>query len=155
MKKLKNKVRTFFRKTKEEKAVKRGKLGYEFPSISRIITETISATFHTTTRKISLRIFYIFMVIAILFSGVDFYRTILKQQQTTSQREKVLSEVSYWRQVVAKYNDYRDGYFMLALLEYRLGNMNKVGEYLEKVRALDPNFVKAKELEKVIGVSRE
>jgi hypothetical protein len=52
---------------------------------------------------------------------------------------------------VSKQKGYRDGYFMLAVLNYQLKDFTKAGEYNQKVLSIDPSFSPALELKKVLS----
>ncbi len=45
-----------------------------------------------------------------------------------------------WQEIVAAKPDYRDGYYALAVLAYKLGKIEESTKYLESVRKLDPNY---------------
>lgn len=68
-----------------------------------------------------------------------------------AQERLIETEIQKWKRVVAVRPDYRDGYFELAILTYRLGRLDKTRLYLEKVLALDPNYEPARKLEKIVG----
>ena len=77
--------------------------------------------------------------------GIDLTRHVRELQQIQSERQKVAKEIEYWEDVVAEHQDFRDGYFKLALLEYRLGNTNRAEYYVQKTLALDPNYKPARD----------
>ena len=68
-------------------------------------------------------------------------------KEITSQREAVSKEISYWKNISSQYEDYRDVYFRIAALEYKMGNTQQSTEYMQKALLLDPNF----EAGKVLG----
>lgn len=68
-----------------------------------------------------------------------------------SQRQELLQQVEYWTSIVDTYQNYRDGYIKLALLEYQLGNTVQARVYVQKALVLDPNYKKGRELEKIVG----
>jgi hypothetical protein len=45
-----------------------------------------------------------------------------------------------WVQIVGERPLYRDGHFMLALLAFRMNNMMRAKEHLQRVKLLDPNY---------------
>jgi tetratricopeptide (TPR) repeat protein len=75
----------------------------------------------------------------------------LWQKKKELSPEDIKELIKYWEKVVAEKPDYRDGYFQLALLYYKLYNNEKAKEYLEQSLILDPNFEPAKELKEVLG----
>lgn len=89
-----------------------------------------------------------FILGASIFALYDSYQ---KKQAIDKKRKEINNEISYWKSIVDKYKDYRDGYFQLAILEYRLKDFNKSKFYLDKALALDPNFEKGRVLEKALN----
>lgn len=81
---------------------------------------------------------------------MDLVDNIKKSQAIESQRNEIYSQLQYWEKIVEKYKGYRDGYFELAVFNYRLNNTEKAKDYLKKVLKLDPNFEQGKELGKVL-----
>lgn len=120
----------------------REKLGspLQFPRILRTFTEKYFFAI----------LVLLVLAVAIVFLGLNLYKSINQKQEIDKERLKITKEVEFWKAVVAKYKDYRDAYFQLALLEYRLGNFKGSKFYLQKTLELDPNFEKGRELEAVI-----
>ncbi len=128
------------------------------PSISRIITELYGKLPQFEVRpewrkyaKYWAVAPSILLSIALLLTSVDVYQAYVKKRTIDADRATVQQQITYWEQVIAKYSDYRDGYFTLAVLEYQLGNKEKARVYLEKTLVLDPNFDEAKKFEKVLS----
>ena len=113
---------------------------FRFPNIFRIITEKYFLGFIVT-----------FILVAMLIIvGLDLYKDIKNQQKIEKERKDVISKIQYWQGVIDKYKDYRDAYFQLAILEYRLKNFDKAKFYLDKSLSLDPNFEKGRTMEKIL-----
>ena len=109
--------------------------------------------FLTFTEKYFLVVLVSFvLLLMIVVVGLDLYKDIKQIQKAQAERQKTTRELQFWQLVVSKYKDYRDAYFQIALLEYRLGNFNKSRSYLQKTLSLDPNFEKGRELEKVLSI---
>lgn len=73
------------------------------------------------------------------------------QPPDSIQREESLaSEYRYWVSVIEDYPDYRDGFVRLATLAYQRGDRDKSREFIERIRALDPNFEDLRELEALL-----
>jgi hypothetical protein len=96
------------------------------------------------SRLFSVRL--IFLVIVGVFFGI--LASILLQIQprqilAVSSQNLAKSEASYneWKQIVAERPDYRDGYMMLAWYSRELGKNEEAKSYIQKVLALDPNFI--------------
>lgn len=111
-----------------------------FPNIIRIFTEKYFLGFLVT-----------FILVAMLIVvGLDLYKDIKNQQKIEKERKDVISKIQYWQGIIDKYKDYRDAYFQLAVLEYRLKNFDKAKFYLDKSLSLDPNFEKGRTMEKIL-----
>ena len=101
----------------------------------------------------ALRIFTLFIfIVAIVALGFDLSKNIKEKEKTDFERERITRELNFWQSFVAKHHDYRDAYLQLAVLEYRLRDVNKAKFYLNKSLSIDPNFEKARELEKILSI---
>lgn len=60
------------------------------------------------------------------------------------------SQYQYWLTIVSDHPDYRDGFVRLATLAYQRGDRDKSREFIERIRALDPNFEDLRELEALL-----
>lgn len=114
-----------------------------FPKINRFITETWK--FFVVSFASGL------LIIAIVLQSISLLNNIQEEKRLRSTHDKTVAELKYWEQIVSQYKDYRDGYFKLASIEYRLGNVEASRVYLKKTLDLDPNFQKGRELEKILG----
>lgn len=140
--KFKSEFKRFFkRKADVSPRHKKSKKASQFPSIIRTFTEKYFLT--------SLVSF--FLVAIVIIFGLDLYRNIKQKEEIDKERQEVISKIQYWQGITNKYKDYRDAYFQLAVLEYRLGNFRESKFYLQKALSLDPNFEKGRELEKVLS----
>jgi len=135
--KIKEKSRTkhFFKKKERASAPLR------FPNIIRIFTEKYFLGFLISFA----------LVVLLIIVGLDLYKDIKNQQKVEKERTEIISKIQYWQGIVNKYKDYRDAYFQLAILEYRLRDFIKSKFYLDKALAIDPNFEKGRELEKILN----
>lgn len=140
--KFKSEFKRFFkRKTGVSSRHKNSKKALQFPSILRTFTE-----------KYFLASLVSFIIVAIIIIvGLDLYRNIKQKEEIDKERQEIISKIQYWQGITNKYKDYRDAYFQLAILEYRLGNFKGSKFYLERALVIDPNFDKGRELEKVLS----
>lgn len=77
----------------------------------------------------------------------------IKQQQYLAQeRVRLQREIQYWQGVADKYKGYRDVYYRIASLQYRLGNVEESQKYVKKALELDPNFPEGSVLGAKIGI---
>ncbi len=52
----------------------------------------------------------------------------------------IQNRYDYWQNVIRNHPDYRDGYYMLALLAFQRGNMDETRIHLNKLKILNPNY---------------
>ncbi|MBI2195591.1 MAG: hypothetical protein HYU48_00925 [Candidatus Levybacteria bacterium] len=124
----------------------------QFPKIYRFITEKIK----NVQRDLKILILgVVFGVLAILIVLLGLYLAIdlRGKKEIDKQRATISSQIGYWEKVVVKKKGYRDGYFMLAVLEYQLREFDKSKEYLGKVLSIDPNFSPAQDFQKVLSAN--
>ena len=76
----------------------------------------------------------------------DIHTNLVKLRVAQRERLVVETQVSHWQGVVNRYKNYRDGYYQLAVLEYRLGNNQAAYDYSQKTLEMDPGFKEAKQL---------
>jgi hypothetical protein len=92
----------------------------------------------------------IFFFSLIILESLQISQNLKKQADVKQQKDRIVYEISFWQQVVSAHPQYRDAYFMIALLQYRLGDIVSSKGYLQKAMSIDPNFEKGKELEKIL-----
>lgn len=127
---------------------KRGKHGWvEFPKITRFITEGVGK--EQTKQFLSAFgvITAIILIVLIALQLLSVYGHYKEKERLQGERIRLQQEALYWQGVVEKYKDYRDGYYNIALLSYRLGEDKKAWDNLQKALILDPNFEPARTLE--------
>lgn len=133
----------------KEFKVKKTFLKAKFPTIYRFIPNYPLEAQRITATILLGALSLAFLIEGILV-GVDLYNTFKAKQLIESERVKIQEKVAFWEDVALKYTDYRDAYFQLAILEYRLGNTVKAQKYLEKTLEIDPNFEEGREFEKLL-----
>lgn len=94
------------------------------------------------------------LFVLVLFQAQNLWQHSQEKEKKDQGRAELLRQIAYWQEVVSKYKDYRDGYYNIALLAYRLGEDNRAEEYIQKALDLDPNFKQGKELEAIIKNER-
>ncbi len=117
----------------------------EFPKIYRTITERLNSS------KIVVLVLFI-LAVAIIISGLDLYKNLEAKQKIDKERQEIISEINFWQGIASKYKGYRDAYYQLAVLEYRLKDFDKAKFYLEKALALDPNFEEGRRLRRFLSL---
>lgn len=121
----------------------------EFPNNFRLITENIKKS-QNELKKVGIGFVFLALTSLILLTGIDLYRSYQKKVEIENKNKVLNSQVKYWQDLVSKDKGYRDGYFMLSVLEYQLKDLSKAKEYLEKAIEIDPNFMPASDLQKVL-----
>lgn len=120
--------------------------GLEFPQIFRKIPAS------RLNRGLWRGFLLLLIASILLFQLGKFGKNLYERYQIakTKQVEKqsLEAQVAKWQEVIAKRADFRDAYFELAILTYRLNRLAEAKYYLAKTLALDPNFQPAIELEK-------
>ncbi len=132
---------------KSKKPVK--KFTFQFPNISRSITEFPVIQF--VDRWIVLGFVAGVLIMLILLTAMDLRSSVLALEAIEKQQAQVAKEFRYWQRIVQKYNNYRDGYFKLALLSYQMGNIQEARAYLQKALQLDPNFEQGRDFERKLN----
>jgi tetratricopeptide (TPR) repeat protein len=137
--------------------MKKNKLASQFPKIYRIITENK----HYKKFLASKRVFYILsgfivfvsmiITIGVVIFSVKLYENTSILIGLTNSRRGLASEVSFWNSISQKYEGYKDAYFQIAILEYKLGNFKKAKEANLKAILLDPGFEDSKKLEVLLN----
>jgi hypothetical protein len=131
----------------------------QFPNIYRIITERL--TFRLLWRpKLGKLALFVLASISILISlvlvagivvfAVITYQNLNQAVQINNQRQDLQGKANFWQSISDRYDGYKDAYFQKALLEYKLGQIDKSKQDNLKALFLDPNFEDAKKLEMVL-----
>ena len=110
-----------------------------FPRIYRFITEQwklILASFISGL-----------ILISIILQGLILQKNLEIEKKMIADRKKTEIELSFWKSKLSEYPNYRDLYFKIANLEYKLGRIEEAKLNLKKVLELDPNFEKGREME--------
>ena len=87
---------------------------------------------------------FLCMIIGIIASDVN--TNLEKLQEVKKERSMLAAQAISWKEIIEKYSGYRDGYYQLAVIEYRLGNPEKAYQHLQKAISIDSGFVDAKNL---------
>lgn len=106
-----------------------------FPSISRFITEK--------WKVILVSLASVVVLVGIVSQSLLLTQSLKELDKLQKEKLGLVSELSYWEQVVKEYEGYRDAYFRIASLQLSLGKIDEAKKSLEKVFSLDPNFAEA------------
>ena len=124
-----------------------------FPKNLRFITEYTFAPSHSRTIKIILiSAVSLFLLALIFLQSMVLWYNIRQQESFSQQRAQAQKEVSYWEGVANKYQGYRDVYYRVAALQYKLGNIAESQKFIKKALDLDPNFPEGRVLGAKIGL---
>lgn len=118
------------------------------PSISRSITESVLTFVRDEKYVLLASLTGVFFFCWVLFLTVQLSHALQQQKSIEAQRKKVVSDIRFWEKVTVEKPDYRDGYFMLAVLQYRLGKKDEASVNVKKALELDPNFKEGREFER-------
>lgn len=117
----------------------------ELPIIYRKITESIYSW--VSLKKIPIILCLLLLLGLSFYAGFLLIRNVSGFVHSLSQREKLMQEENLWENIVQRYPSYRDAYFQLAVISYRLGDPDQEREFLNKTLQIDPNFVPAQNLQ--------
>jgi tetratricopeptide (TPR) repeat protein len=124
-----------------------------FPSNIRSITEVSLTSSQSRNIKIGLVSFFSLFLIGLIFlQGVTLWYNIQQREVYLQERAHLEKEIVYWQQVADKYQGYRDVYYRIATLQYKLGNVAASQEYIKKALELDPNFPEGRVLGTKVGL---
>ena len=159
IKPTKHKKAAPIKKPKQKKIEDSGKKR-QFPSIYRLIPEKVSFGLlrrpklskiaFWTLASISILI-SIILVVGIGFFAVQTYQDLNQTVQISNQRQDLQGKANFWQAIIDQYDGYKDAYFQKALLEYKLGQIDKAKLDNQKALLLDPNFTDAKKLEVILN----
>lgn len=128
----------------------------KFPNIYRTFTENFikfkkkNSKFLKKLKLQSVVTLYILTIALILILSLDLLNSLQKQKEINFERAKIESEIKVWEAIADKYQGYKEAYFQLAVLNYKLGNFEKAKYYIDKTLYIDPNFTKAKDLQNTL-----
>lgn len=124
-----------------------------FPKNLRLITEHSFSKEQSQQIKVILAsIVSLFLLGLIFIQGVVLWDNFNQHIAFQQEREQLQNEVTYWEGVANKYQGYRDVYYRIAALQYKLGNTVESQNYVKKALELDPNFPEGRVLGAKIGL---
>ena len=128
----------------------------KFPNIYRSFTES-PKRIKKRNQKVfkifkfqSIATVYILTIGLVLILSLHLLVSLQRQKEINFERTKIESEIKLWEEISQKFPEYKDAYFQLAVLNYKLGNIEPAKYYVEKALFIDPNFEKAKNLQKIL-----
>lgn len=124
-----------------------------FPKNLRLITEyTFSQSQSFTIKVLLTSVVSLFLLGLIFLQGVAIWYNMQQKEMLAQQRLQTENEVKYWENLANKYQGYRDIYYKIGALEYKLGNISESQKYVKKALELDPNFPEGHVLGAHIGL---
>ncbi|MBP9719474.1 MAG: tetratricopeptide repeat protein [Candidatus Levybacteria bacterium] len=121
------------------------------PSISRSITESILASLRSEKWVLLASVSGVFFLCLMLYAIVQLSHSLRVQKQVMQEKAKVMRDMSFWQNVTVERPEYRDGYFMLAVLQYQIGKKQEAVATVQKALEIDPNFKEGRELERILS----
>lgn len=91
------------------------------------------------------------MVAGIGYFAAQTYQNLNQTIQINNERQDLQGKANFWQAIINQYDGYKDAYFQKALLEYKLGQVDKAKQDNQKALLLDPNFTDAKKLEVLLS----
>jgi tetratricopeptide (TPR) repeat protein len=159
IKPTKHKKAAPIKKPKQKKIGDSGKKR-QFPSIYRLIPEKtsfrlprlpkLSKIAFLTLASISILISLV-LVAGIGYFAAQTYQNLNQTIQINNERQDLQGKANFWQAIINQYDGYKDAYFQKALLEYKLGQVDKAKQDNQKALLLDPNFTDAKKLEVLLS----
>lgn len=139
-------------KQKNKKKIKSPRNSLSFPVLTKFSLPKISSIKFFKIYHKSLNIFIIFIfILATIIVGLDLQKNIAEKNSIEGERKQLEKELVFWKDLISKYENYRDAYFKVSILEYKLGNISLAKEYVEKGLALDPNSIDGKRIEEFLN----
>ena len=126
----------------------------KFPKIYRFITEKRKREVLKVLKTQGFIFAFLVSLLFILIFSFDLLNNIRKEKQITEVRKELEKEAKVWQEIANKYQGYKDAYFQLGLIQYKLGNFDRAKYYLDKALFIDPNFKEARKLQKIIVEER-
>lgn len=112
-----------------------------FPRNIRFITEYSFSEKQSTTIKVILTSAVSLFLLAMIFiQGVAIWDNLKQKEALVLQRENLQDQVKYWQEISQKYQGYRDVYYRIAAIEYKLGDYAVSQNYVRRAQQLDPNY---------------
>lgn len=157
----------FFKKSKKNTSVSKSKK--KSPSIYRSIPDSAKASsgmpdfvmaifkkfdrikFFNVYKRVLKGFTVVFFLLVIIVLGYDLNINLEEKNRIDRERISVQREVKLWEEAILEHEDYRDAYFKLSALEYRLGNKEKARFYVKKGLVLDPNSSEGKKIEEFLN----
>ncbi len=94
----------------------------------------------------------LFLLALIFLQGVTLWYNMQQREVYTDERVHIEKEIAYWEAIADKYQGYRDVYYRIASLQYKVGNVAASQEYVKKALELDPNFPEGHVLGAKVGL---
>ena len=96
--------------------------------------------------------FSLFLIALIFLQSVALHHNLRSREGLELERARLQSEITFWQGIADKYQGYRDVYYRIASLQYKLGNLSASQEYIKKALELDPNFPEGRVLGTQVGL---
>lgn len=94
----------------------------------------------------------LFLLALIFIQGVTLWYNVQQREVYMEERAHLEKEITYWEGISEKYKGYRDVYYRIAALQFKVGNVAASQEYVKKALELDPNFPEGHVLGAKVGL---
>jgi cytochrome c-type biogenesis protein CcmH/NrfG len=124
-----------------------------FPRNIRSITEFSFTQAQSHNIKVILvSVVSVFLLGLIFLQAVTIWYNVREREVFAQERAQMQKQVQYWQQVADKYKGYRDVYYRIATIQYKLGNVSAAQNAIKKALELDPNFPEGQVLGAKVGL---
>ena len=123
----------------------------QFPRIYRLITEKRKKEVFKKLKLQVLVILFLASIFLIFIFSIDLISNIQKENELKVSRLELEKEVKGWQSIADKYQENKQAYLEISLIEYRLGNFDSSKYFLNKALFIDPNFKEAKNLQEILN----
>jgi tetratricopeptide (TPR) repeat protein len=124
-----------------------------FPRNIRSITEFSFTQAQSHNIKVILvSVVSVFLLGLIFLQAVTIWYNVQEREVFAQERAQMQQQVQYWQQVADKYKGYRDVYYRIATIQYKLGNVAAAQNAVKKALELDPNFPEGQVLGAKVGL---
>lgn len=121
------------------------------PQISRFFSAVLGKKYFKMIFAIVLPVFFVIQLTNTTHNKLSFEKSnYLEKKQTQDKFEKIEKKITFWETVIEEKDDYRDGYLMLALLNFKAGRKETAKDYWQKAYEIDPNNKEVNELKNIL-----
>lgn len=96
-------------------------------------------------------LFLLFLSVLLIFLSILVGIAYIAMDAAKGARVEIAENFNYWKGIAEKHPNSPDAFYEAGFYALRLGDKETAGKYLDEAIGLDPEFEKAKDLEKLIA----